>query len=303
TSTSPGRPASPQPAVTSRAPSGLNATPVTKPACPRSSRSSVPVRTSHTFTVRSPLPETTRVPSGLNATLFTRPACPFSSDGSAAAPVRASHTLTVPLPPVTIRVPPRLKPALSTGPTPCSSASTAPVRASRTTALPNKSFLSRTPAVSSRVPSGLNATLPPLRFTNTPTPPSGGGSVRSSRTAPVRASHTFSSVPPSTTSWSAAVAMRVPSGLDAPPFAPAAPPLPGPPPPARGPPLPLVPPPRPPPAPPPPPVLAPPRGCHHAPGDDAGAVRAERHALDRALEPLQLDQGLPRPRVPHRRLA
>src|SRR4051812_40906136 len=55
------------PPVTTRAPSGLNATEPTAPACPLRVRSSAPVFASHTRAVPSLLAVTTRAPSGLNA--------------------------------------------------------------------------------------------------------------------------------------------------------------------------------------------------------------------------------------------
>ena len=49
-------------------PSGLKATDETEPVWPLRVRTSSPLRTSHSFTVRSSLPEASRVPSGLKAT-------------------------------------------------------------------------------------------------------------------------------------------------------------------------------------------------------------------------------------------
>ena len=56
------------PAVASRVPSGLNATPDTSSVWPVRVRTVVPVAGSHSRTVLSSLAVASRVPSGLNAT-------------------------------------------------------------------------------------------------------------------------------------------------------------------------------------------------------------------------------------------
>src|SRR5262249_29956432 len=60
---------------------------------PRCSASTWSVWASHTFTVRSRLPDTIRLSSGEKATLVTESACPLRV--SVSCPVCASHTFTV----------------------------------------------------------------------------------------------------------------------------------------------------------------------------------------------------------------
>ena len=84
------------PAVASRCPSGLNATPVTGPVWPVSgSPRGWPVSGFHSRTVPSSLAVASRCPSGLNATPVTGPVWPVSGSprvgrcrGSTAAPCR-----------------------------------------------------------------------------------------------------------------------------------------------------------------------------------------------------------------------
>src|SRR5262249_6895380 len=192
-------PRSPLTAVRSRVPSALKDTFVTAPVWPFSSARVVPVFTSHTRTVRSPLPVTIRLPSGLKATLFTVPVWPFSS--RRAVPFSASQTVAVLLDavllelPVAIWVPSGLNATLRTLPWfPFSSRSTVPAAASQTCTRFGEILLVYIPPTTKRRPSGLNATHPPsspidalsvLSFR-----------VRSSWTVPVLASHPVHSPAP-----------------------------------------------------------------------------------------------------------
>ncbi len=195
-----------------------------------------------------------RVPSGLNATLVTRPVVPLESS-------RASRP----------RIPHLRRPVETAGDDPRAVRAERHAQQHRIDVCPFSSSrgvpvrASHTFAVWSplpvtmRVPSGLNATLiTPARVP-----------LESSRAVPVRASHTFAVRSP------LPVTIRVPSGLNATLItAPVCPfEL------EQG--------------------RARPRVPHLrrpviAAGDDARAVRAERHAAHRARVPFELEQGRPR---------
>src|SRR5258708_6575968 len=75
-------------------PSGLKQTEATPLSCPARERRSLPVRASHSLTVRSEPPLATVRPSELKHTERTCFVCPRKAERS--WPLRASHSLTVP---------------------------------------------------------------------------------------------------------------------------------------------------------------------------------------------------------------
>ena len=87
------RPTGSLPTVTSRAPSGENATPVVGPACPGTVNSSRPVSASNTRAVPPPSPAATRRPSAEKATDMTPP--PRARGRTDSADPAGSHRTTV----------------------------------------------------------------------------------------------------------------------------------------------------------------------------------------------------------------
>src|SRR6516165_9724266 len=126
-----------------------------------------------------------REPSALKDTPLTVLVCPFSL--SSCAPVCPSHTTTLPSqPPPTICVPSLLNATLAISmPAPCNLKRCSPVRASQTIASPGPLELGVPANVSIRLPSLLKVTC----VTSSSWCP-----VSSCRSAPVCASHTFTSL-------------------------------------------------------------------------------------------------------------